>query len=1640
MRIIRAALLLSLSLIGTFIIASPGLMRSKVLFPVATPNSPPVATDDNYTRHSGGIIGPLLQNDFDPDGDRMQVDIETFPTHGHVSGAAERSSFAYAPDSPTFTGTDSFTYKACDTNNACSGPATVTINIVNEAPVASGDSYTVHGTTNVGPMMVNDSDPDGDPISWNLLTTPAHGILYGLPNNYPQDLKGFTPQHGYTGPDSFTYNVCDQFSVCSAPATVNLSIVNDAPAPAPDFYVVKGRTIIGPFTVNDVDPDGDSNNYDPSIVVSASHGTVYGLAYPPYPHDVKEYVPADLGYTGIDTFEYEITDDLGASGTTTVTLYVLGDDDAVNAGACSACPGGGGAVAVGGPVNVTNGNMYLQQADYNLPSVGPGLNITRTYNSILRTTGLFGYGWSTVYDESITAYGPTFVRLNLPDGRAVYFTRTSNSAPFSALEKDFHGQINQDTDGSFTLTFQGGSIHRFNSAGKLLSLTDRYANQTTLSYTSGNLESVTDPFGRVLSVNTNANGQVISINDAQGPVANYSYGASNQLLSVTYADNSAFQFNYDENLRLTSVIDALGNVVESHTYDSQGRAVTSEKQDGVERYTLEYLSETQTEVTDALGHVTRYTIDKSKGRNVVTRVDGNCSCGDPQTLTWTYDDQLNVMATTDALNHTITFTYDANGNRLTQTDSSGTATFTYNQFGQVLTFTDQLSGLTTNAYDSSGNLLTSTNALGKTTSFAYDPRGLLLTMTDARGKVTSFTYDSSGNLTHKTDALGHATRFGYDLRSQLNFVVNTLGHVTGFDYDFVGRLIQIDQADGTTIVYRYDLGGRRISMTDSKGNLTSYSYDNANRLTNETDALNQTTSYRYDLMSNLSTRTDALGRVTEYEYGDFNRLKQITYPPASAGATRLFETIAYDMAGNVIQRSDTAGRVTTYAYDELNRVTTTTDAGNQVTRFEYDALGRTTAVVDALSQRYRFNYDALGQLRHIRRGATVMSFTYDAVGNRKHRTDYNGVLTVYDYDALNRLKAINYPDATTVTYSYDKLSRLQTASDQNGTIDFNYNKMNRLTTATDVYSQVLEYNYDANGNRTKLALNGSVIANYRYDAADRLTRIIDGSSVATTYDYDVTNKLISRRLPNAVLTNYEFDGLDRLTRLRDAKGAKTVADHQYQYNAANQITQIAEPNDTRAFGYDPLDRLTSVSHTNPSQGNENYVYDAVGNRTSSHLSASYSYQTFNKLTSAGGVNYSYDLNGNLTSRTDATGTWTYSWDFENRLTRVVRPDGFSVSYKYDAFGRRIQRAPSNGVSTNFVYDGDDVVKDLNSDGSTVDYVNGPGIDNKLRLTDSRLGTTGPLYFSQDQLGSTTVLTNSGGSIVRQFSYDAYGNSSGTSLTRYDYTGRERDADTGLLYYRARWYDPQVGRFISEDPIGLTGGINQFAYVGNNPQNRKDPSGLYGVDVHYYLTYYLALSTGCLSDAEARSIAQGDQDSDESDWKKPGWGNSIVSIGGKAHVVPDYAQRYRNVAFHAFGTLEQNARRAAELWSQAQSNGGSSFLLGTYLHFLQDSFSHRDFAGNDTWGQTTGGQRVDHTNFNPKKAMDMAHATFDALRKFGRRNGCECNGEPDWKVVQDFIDVGYASWNPLDFGWEISDAQLRKKITILRLPWRSRNGR
>jgi RHS repeat-associated protein len=241
---------------------------------------------------------------------------------------------------------------------------------------------------------------------------------------------------------------------------------------------------------------------------------------------------------------------------------------------------------------------------------------------------------------------------------------------------------------------------------------------------------------------------------------------------------------------------------------------------------------------------------------------------------------------------------------------------------------------------------------------------------------------------------------------------------------------------------------------------------------------------------------------------------------------------------------------------------------------------------------------------------------------------------------------------------------------------------------------------------------------------------------------------------------------------------------------------------------------------------ETYTYDLVGNRLSSLGVNPYNYNSSNELTSIPSGSYTYDNNGNRKS--DPAGA-QYSWDFENRLTQVILPGtSGTVNFKYDPFGRRVQKAfTQNGTTTttNYLYDGANILETTDQSGNVLTrYVEALNVDEPLSELVS--GTTS--YYQQDGLGSVSSLSNSAGALANTYTYDSYGKltaSTGTVTNPFQYTGREFDPEAGIYGYRARYYDQNVGRFISEDPIRFWGGIDFYSYVGNGPTNFADPLGL-----------------------------------------------------------------------------------------------------------------------------------------------------------------------------------------------------------------------
>ncbi|WP_244953581.1 RHS repeat-associated core domain-containing protein [Xanthomonas axonopodis pv. vasculorum] len=469
------------------------------------------------------------------------------------------------------------------------------------------------------------------------------------------------------------------------------------------------------------------------------------------------------------------------------------------------------------------------------------------------------------------------------------------------------------------------------------------------------------------------------------------------------------------------------------------------------------------------------------------------------------------------------------------------------------------------------------------------------------------------------------------------------------------------------------------------------------------------------------------------------------------------------------------------------------------------------------------------------------------------------------FDANGNVAALLLPHGNGVTYTYDARDRRIARTDALGQVErWTYDKMDRVTTYTDRRNRVTTYGYDTLGRATTTSfpgMGGTLTASY--DAGNRLVALADSLSGTLGWDYDNFDQVAAANSPQGTMT-YGYDAAGRRTKMQAATQAAVVygydnADRMigitqgaekvsFAYNNANRPRSMTLPNQVQTvYVYNDANQVTGLAWGKAGQaalGSLGYAYDSLGHlvaQTGPHApkalppaSTNNSFDDNNRQTQANGVALSYDDNGNLLN----DGSRSYVWDDRDRLSQITQGGTVIASYSYDALGRRTAKT-EGGATTQYLYDGRNPVQE--TQGTTINPIlTGLGIDQRYARND----TGGRTYFLTDQLGSTRVLTNAAGGAVQRYDYDPYGTTtqSSTAYTNpYQYTGRERDT-SGLYYYRARYYKPELGRFISEDPIKLTGGVNSYSYVGGNPLSRIDPLGLSWGDA-ISLTYQWATGSG-----------------------------------------------------------------------------------------------------------------------------------------------------------------------------------------------------
>lgn len=918
------------------------------------------------------------------------------------------------------------------------------------------------------------------------------------------------------------------------------------------------------------------------------------------------------------------------------------------------------------------------------------------------------------------------------------------------------GQVTQILKWSWSLAYTWS--FSYNDYGNIISLTDWEWNTKTFNLTDFNL--------------------VWTGTTAEWIVTSYIYDENNnkvqeaRYLTGWLELNSYFYYDVLDNM-IGSLIEtsSWATLLTSYKYDENDNLIEKRiwswaiyKYD----YNEFWLVETETIVMD----------ESDSSKDIVT--------------TYSYDSNNNLVSKTDALWNETTYTYDLYDRLTKETNPEWTyVSYTYNKDWTIDT---------KSVYDSSNNILSKTE-------YAYDWLGNIVKETsysDATNSTwaisKSIVYDNNGKVVKQIDWKWNETINVYDNLWRLDYTLDSLWNKVDYSYD--NRDLTTSKSiilnTGTWIVttsYNYDDDGRLVSETDNLNNTKTYIYNNLNHITSKIDWENNAIDYSYDYLWNVLSETSYLSGST---------------------ITKSYE---YDNKSNLTKVIDWEGNETIYEYDTINRNTKVTYADN-----------------------------------------LELVYTYDKNSNLKTQTDPNWTITINTYDSLNRLTARSIQTWTWViwvtseAYIYDDLGRvISWMDDNNHDVDFVYDDLGRLTTETQSWT-IVNYEYDDNNNLTKITHPDSRETTYTYDNLNRNTTISFSWETIATYSYTwVVNDSISYW--NGKTISKTYDEILRLASLNN-----WVKNYSYTYDNANNIISDS----FKDYTYDEIYRVTGATDTNSWTILELFNYDDAWNRNND-LSNEYTSNILNQYTTLSwstNTSYVYDNNWNITNNWE----YEFEYDYKNRLLKVSTWSTTIAEFNYDVLGRRIEKTTSDETTT-YIYSDKNALEENKTNVLWTFkkiYINWVELDNlvayKVEEPDLSIAERDELefcelriipyesdfntyswaslttrcndlsaswsviventyYFHKNHLGSIVWITDESWNTVSEYDYDVFGKA---TLTSWDdiwntrlYTWREFDEEILLYYLRARYYDAELGRFISRDPIGQVDDVNLYAYVGNN---------------------------------------------------------------------------------------------------------------------------------------------------------------------------------------------------------------------------------
>ena len=727
----------------------------------------------------------------------------------------------------------------------------------------------------------------------------------------------------------------------------------------------------------------------------------------------------------------------------------------------------------------------------------------------------------------------------------------------------------------------------YDSSGRLLKQYDALGRYTSYIYdTANHRQVITDRLNHSTTQNFTDAGQLASVQDAAGGVTSYSYDSQGRKTGEINALNQATTFAYDANDNLIATTNEIGSGF-SATYNNYGQpSVTLDARSfGT---TNEYdANGNLITVANALGIVSGYGYDAQGNRTAETNAFGLPE----QTVVVNGYNEFGWLTNTVTTLNAVSFTYDDNGNRLTETKTrTAGAVLTqwqYDAANRAVLAVDALNNTNRTFYNGIGKQAQTVEALNHTNKFFYDAAGLLTNTTFADGLFESYGYDAEGRKLTGTDRGLHTTTYTYDNLGRLTRTTFADNNFTGNAYDAAGRLIRTTQDKV--------IPGVGMTPATTVDLITRYFYDAAGRRTAITNALNQGTRFVYDAGGNQTNVIDALGRTNACVFDALNRQTKIIYPDTSA------DSYGYDGLNRKVAVTNQASVVTRFGFDVLGRLTAVTNAfgtsQQMVTRYVYDEVGNLLQQIDALNRTNKFEYDSLGRrTKEIQPGLQAQTFGYDAIGNLTRLTNFNSVVITNQYDALNRLTNKTSVNGYKVTFAWSPTGQRTNMTDASGTMSYTYDSRDRLLTRT-TPAGALTYTYDGFGNQATVqsATGNGTSVTYGYDALNRLTNVVDRFTNSTIYGFDAVGNLQTVQLPNNVTNTYAFDALNRLTNLVTKSSGGAVASFAYKLAPAGNRTNLVETvngvSRTNQWAYDPLYRLTNETLTASIAGTVSYTFD-----------------------------------------------------------------------------------------------------------------------------------------------------------------------------------------------------------------------------------------------------------------------------------------------------------------------------------------------------------------------------------------------------------------------------------------------------------------